>query len=228
MIMQQFTAANARPLPVILMLDTSGSMSVNGNIDAMTQAVNNMIKSFSQESQVKAEIQLSIITFGGNTAELHTPLTPVALFAEDDKPLVFQAKGMTPLGSALELVQALIEDKEQIPNRAYKPTIVLVSDGYPNDSWQDAFTSLQNSERAKKAVRMAMAIGREADEDMLTSFINDPETPLFRAENSTEIQRFFRAVSISVRRRSGSNNPNQVSSVDYAAVEDEMFDDLEG
>ena len=221
MVMQEFTATKARPLPVILMLDTSGSMSVAGKIDAMSQAVNDMIHAFAQESRIKAEIQLSIITFGGSEAKMHTPLSPVT---DIELPVEFTAMGPTPLGGALDIVTNLIEDKEKLPTRAYKPTIVLVSDGYPNDRWEESFAKLQNSERAKKAVRMAMAIGEDADKEMLTSFINDNEAPLFEAHNSAEIQKFFRAVSMSVSTRSKSSNPNQIAILNYDDIDYEMIE----
>ncbi len=41
-----------------------------------------------------------------------------------------------------------------------------------------------------------MAIGADADESMLGDFANDPEAPLFRAENAADIHRFFRAVNL--------------------------------
>ena len=55
--------------------------------------------------------------------------------------------------------------------------IVLVSDGLPNDNWEQEFEAFKQSERAQKATRMAMAIGNDADETMLKEFINDLEAP---------------------------------------------------
>ncbi|WP_232471276.1 vWA domain-containing protein [Pseudomonas aeruginosa] len=67
----------------------------------------------------------------------------------------------------------MIEDKDSIPSRAYKPVIVLVSDGHPTDDWQGSFARLANGERSSKATRFAMAIGADADESMLGDFAND-------------------------------------------------------
>ena len=68
MAMQQFAAATARPLPVIILADISGSMSVDGKIDALNAALKDMLHTFAQESRLNAEIQVAIITFGGYEA----------------------------------------------------------------------------------------------------------------------------------------------------------------
>ncbi|HBO6379792.1 TPA: VWA domain-containing protein, partial [Pseudomonas aeruginosa] len=179
--LKKFQVQTARPLPIIVLADTSGSMSVDGKIEALNKGLKDMISSFAGESRLRAEIQVSVITFGGSQAELNLPLTP-AHQLQSFTPLV--AEGMTPLGGALSLASEMIEDKDSIPSRAYKPVIVLVSDGYPNDDWQGPFARLVNGERSSKATRFAMAIGADAEEVMLSDFANDPEAPLFHAENA--------------------------------------------
>lgn len=204
--LKKFQVQTARPLPIIVLADTSGSMSVDGKIEALNKGLKDMIQSFAGESRLRAEIQVSVITFGGNQAAVSLPLTPAHQLT-GFTPLT--ADGMTPLGGALTLLSDMIEDKDSIPSRAYRPVVVLVSDGYPNDEWQAPFQRLVKGERSAKATRFAMAIGADADEDMLSAFANDPEAPLFRAENAGDIHRFFRAVTMSVSARSQSATPNQ-------------------
>lgn len=219
--LKKFQVQTARPLPIIVLADTSGSMSVDGKIEALNKGLKDMITSFAGESRLRAEIQVSVITFGGSQAELNLPLTP-AHQLQSFTPLV--ADGMTPLGGALSLVSEMIEDKDSIPSRAYKPVIVLVSDGYPNDVWEGPFARLVNGERSSKATRLAMAIGSDADETMLSDFTNDPEAPLFRAENARDIHRFFRAVSMSVSARSQSATPNQPTPLLIPSADDQDWE----
>lgn len=176
-----------------------------------------MIASFSSESRLRAEIQVSVITFGGSQAELNLPLTP-AHQLQSFTPLV--AEGMTPLGGALSLASQMIEDS----TRVYTPVVVLVSDGYPNDDWEVPFARLINGERSSNATRFAMAIGADADEQMLRDFANDPEAPLFRAENARDIHRFFRAVSMSVSARSQSATPNQSTPLLIPSADDQDWE----
>jgi uncharacterized protein YegL len=43
---------------------------------------------------------------------------------------------MTPMGAALTMASNIINDKEKVTSKGYRPVVVLVSDGYPNDSWE--------------------------------------------------------------------------------------------
>lgn len=215
--LKKFQVQTARPLPIIVLADTSGSMAVDGKIEALNKGLKDMIASFSSESRIRAEIQVSVITFGGSQAELNLPLTP-AHQLQSFTPLV--AEGMTPLGGALSLASQMIE----YSSRVYTPVVVLVSDGYPNDDWEVPFARLINGERSSKATRFAMAIGADADEQMLRDFANDPEAPLFRAENARDIHRFFRAVSMSVSARSQSATPNQSTPLLIPSADDQDWE----
>jgi uncharacterized protein YegL len=126
------------------------------------------------------------------------------------------------MGEAFTLVHGWLEDKNLIPSRAYRPVIILISDGQPNDAWEEPFRQLCTSDRAKKATRLAMAIGAEADEVMLKQFINDKEAPLFYAHNARDIHRFFRAVTMSVSARSTSPNPNQALPIALSIPTDDL------
>lgn len=205
MALKEFALTQPRPLPVILLADVSGSMEADGKIDALNAAIAEMVKSFSTESRLRAEIQVSMITFGGD-AQLHLPLTP-AHEVGSLSPLT--ASGATPMGQALTLARELLEDKDAIPSRAYRPSLILVSDGHPTDAWEEAFKAVCLSDRAQKATRFAMAIGEDADEAMLKAFVNDNEAPVFRANHARDIHRFFRAVTLSVSSRTKSQNPDQ-------------------
>lgn len=220
--LKDFTVAEARPLPVIVMADVSGSMSVDGKIEALNLALKDMVSGFAAESRIRAEIQVGLITFGGERALVHLPLAPANKISEVS-PL--HAEGRTPMGSAFDEAKKLIEDRERISSRAYRPVLVLVSDGMPTDDWEQALDALCQSERGQKAVRFAMAIGSDADVAMLERFANDPESPVFRAHEARDIHRFFRAVTMSVTTRSRSTAPN--SSVPLMLAEIPEDDDLD-
>ena len=216
---QDFTVASARPLPVVLMADVSGSMGVDGKIDALNSAVTEMQGAFAEEDDGRAEIHLAVVTFGG-TAALHTPLTPAS--AVRWTPM--QAGGRTPMGAALDIVTDLIEDRDRVPSRAYRPTIVLVSDGLPNDAWEGPLERLLGSERASKAQRFALSIGADADHDVLRAFLHDPEGRVFEVHEAREIRKFFQWVTMSVTARFRSATPNQT--VDVAPLDLDDYGDF--
>ncbi len=220
--MKQFAAKSARPLPVIILADVSGSMSENDKIGMLNRAIKEMLQTFAKESRLNAEIQVALITFGLNGATAHVALAPAHQIQGLQE---LTANGGTPMGDAFKEVTKLLEDRDIIPSRAYRPTLVLISDGMPDPGWEDAFEKLCASERAQKATRMAMAIGDDADERMMTKFINNPEIPLFKSPNALDVVRFFRAVSMSVTSRSRSTTPNQPIEISYEDIPDD--DDLD-
>jgi uncharacterized protein YegL len=203
--LKEFTQSKARPLPVILLADVSGSMAADGKIEALNLAVREMISTFGAEDDPRVEIQVCIVTFGGEAC-LHTPLQPARNVRWAD----MQAQGGTPMGAAMEMAASLVEDPGQIPSRSYRPTVLLVSDGQPTDSWQVGLDRLTRQGRAKKADRIALAIGGDADEAMLQHFLGDPAKKVFRAEDARKVRSFFRVVTMSVTTRSRSANPNDV------------------
>lgn len=216
--MRDFTVSTPRPLPVIVLADVSGSMSQEGKIDALNTSIQQMLEAFAEEVETRAEIHVAIITFG-HTAELHVPLTP----AREVTWAPAEARGRTPLGAALQLAADLVNDTEQIPGRAYRPTVVVISDGYPTDDWRGGLGAL-NHGRGAKVDRMALAIGGDADEDMLVEFLGDSDRPVFHAEDARRINQFFRFVTMSVTARSRSANPNMLP--EFSKLED-PFADLE-
>lgn len=211
--LKQFQTQSARPLPVIILADTSGSMSADGKIEALNSALQEMIKSFAAESRLRAEIHLSIITFGG-TANIHLPLTPAYQIESMSK---LQASGGTPMGAAFQLAAEIIENKS---SRAYKPAVVLVSDGHPTDDIHSPFEQLMQGDHSGQATRFAMGIGSDADFTLLGDFANDLEAPVFKAENARDIHRFFKAVTMSVNARSRSVTPNQATPLALPATSD--------
>lgn len=219
--LKAFTAPQARPLPVLVLADVSGSMAENGKIDALNVALREMVSSFAKEGQLRAEIQLGLITFGGSDAKEHLPLVAARAITSIDR---FAASGGTPMGAAFDVARLLLEDKERIPSRAYRPVLVLVSDGAPTDDWEDALMRLQASERGRKVIRFAMAIGADADKDMLGKFANDREAPVFEAHESRDILRFFRAVTMSVVARSASATPDESSALALSEIPDDDLD----
>lgn len=200
----KFTTPVAKPLPVILLLDVSSSMS-GPKIENLNKAVENMLATFTQEEKMETEILVSVITFG-NQVELHVPYKN----ASQVQWQALQANGTTPMGTALKMAKAMIEDKEITPSRAYRPTVVLVSDGQPNDSWEKPLQDFIAEGRSSKCDRMAMAIGQDAGEKVLKKFIEGTPHDLFYAEDAGQLHEFFQRVTMSVTMRTQSINPNSV------------------
>lgn len=200
----KFTVEKARPIPVILLLDGSGSM-FGEKITELNNAVAAMINTFKGENAREVEIQVAVITFGGG-AQLALPLTP----AKDISSPHLEANGNTPMGAALSMAKEMIEDKTIIPSKGYRPTVVLISDGAPNDSWEQPMNAFITSGRTAKCDRMAMAIGTTQEDPVLNKFLQGTENKVFLAKDAADIHTFFKMVTMSVSVRSRSADPNKL------------------
>lgn len=201
-----YKAPEAKKLPVILLLDVSGSMS-GDKIDKLYDATIEMINTFIDAQAKEQVIDVAIITFG-SSVELHTRYTPVKeLQSKGISP--FKASGMTPMGTALKMAKDMIEDKDETPSRIYRPAVVLVSDGAPNDSWEGPMDQFINNGRSAKCQRFAVAIGEDADRSVLERFTQDLEA-VFLAKDARDISEQFKTISMSVSTRATSVNPNVV------------------
>lgn len=203
-----FTASKAKPLPVILLLDTSGSM-YGEKISSLNDAVRKMLGTFTKEESQANEFLVSVVTFGGSASLAFLPTPASALSYRS-----LSADGGTPLGAAIDVAKALIEDREQTPSRAYRPLVVLVSDGVPTDSWERKLDHFIQDGRSAKCDRMALGIGREAYEGQgratLERFIAGTEHQVFEAKDAGEIHNFFKFVTMSVVTRGLSQDPNAI------------------
>lgn len=177
-----FTVPAAKPMPVILVLDNSGSMS-GEKIKSLNEAVHDMLETFKHSECADVVFEIVIVTFGTGVHLLQERVSASSIQWQDIpisdlntcKNLTGKwddatARG-TPLGRTLKIVKAMIEDKTVIPSRAYRPAIVLVSDGHPNDNWNASLMAFLQEGRSSKCDRWAMAIGRDADTKVLAKFI---------------------------------------------------------
>ncbi len=211
-----------RVIPVILLLDSSGSMAENGKIDVLNSAVRSMLDSFKNSANSIAAIKIAVIAFGGSCATVITKdkndNSAIIQYADEvlDNYVELQAYGMTPMGNAFALAKNLIEDKDKIPSRCYRPYVVLVSDGMPNDNWEHSLNEFTNAGRSAKCYRMSMGIGVNKGTDeylVLEKFASNKEA-VFEASDANGISKFFRFVTMSTTARAYSSNPNAIPEIE--------------
>ena len=163
-----------RPLHFIYLCDCSGSMLASGKMQALNQAIRQSLPAMVEVAQAnpEARILVRILSFA-NEARWHlaTP-TPVEQVAAEWSDL--PAGGMTAMGEGLKLVAAALRSPA-MEQRALPPVLVLISDGAPTDNLDEGLAALMHEPWARKAVRLAIAIGHDADLDVLQQFIGPAE-----------------------------------------------------
>jgi uncharacterized protein YegL len=161
-----------RPLHFIYICDCSGSMAAQGKMQALNQAIRQSLPGMAEVARQNPEARVLVraVRFADRAHwHLETP-TPVEQLQWVD----LQAGGITAMGEALELVAGVLQSPP-MEERALPPVLVLISDGQPTDDFEAGLAALMRQPWAQKAVRLAIAMGHDADLEVLQQFIGpDP------------------------------------------------------
>lgn len=204
----------SRPLHFIWVADCSGSMSVDGKIQALNNAIREAIPHMQQVAgeNPNAQVLVRALAFS-NGARWHiSQPTNVADFRWQD----LKAEGVTDLGKALTLLADVL-NPDAMPGRALPPVLVLISDGQPTDNFDAGLKALMDSPWGRKAVRIAIAIGEDADHDILQRFIGHPEFKPLQANNAETLVRYIKWASTEVL-KSASSPASQLLDTSPGAV----------
>ncbi len=186
------------PLHLFWLLDTSGSMAVDGKIDALNDAVRAAIPALCDAVVENPGVQLLVraVAFD-HDARWHVA-EPTDIEDLDWADLSVTPKGTTELGRALALVTDAVGELRQ-GGRGLPPAMILVSDGKPTDLAQPtvgaALRALADEPWAAKASRMAVGIGSDADLGALRRFIGHEEIEPLMAGNAAELTHYLRWAS---------------------------------
>jgi uncharacterized protein YegL len=162
----------SRPVHFFWILDCSYSMSVNGKMAALNFAIREAIPEMQAVAgnNPAASLLLRTLAFSSSARWMQNDPVPVENFVWKD----VQPEGGTSLGEALRTVARELE-MPPMPQRALKPVLALVSDGQPTDDWRAGLRAVDDTPWGKRAVRVAIAIGDDADRAMLKEFLANPE-----------------------------------------------------
>jgi len=190
-----------RPLHFIWITDCSGSMKTDGKIQALNVAIHEAIPHMQKvgADNPNAQVLVRAIKFSSGAQWHISQPTPVEDFKWED----LQADGVTDMGKALSMVA----EQLKIPpmtDRALPPVLVLISDGQPTDSFERGLTDLMEQPWGKKAVRIAIAIGSDADYDVLQKFIGHVEIKPLQANNPESLVNYIKWVSTAVLKSASS------------------------
>lgn len=186
-----------RPLHVILLADCSGGMR-GEKMQALNFAIADMLPHLAawERDQEQAQVFMRTIAFA-TAARWHVAdPTPVAELRW--KPLEPVPRGLTNMGPAFTLAGNALS---RIERRALRPALILITDGMATDPpgvFQAGLDRLMASAAGRSAVRLAVAIGRDARSEALTQFIADPEIPVMVADHPEDITDRLVAASIAI------------------------------
>jgi uncharacterized protein YegL len=197
---------SARPLHFIWIADCSGSMS-GSKIQALNHAIHESIPAMRDVAaeNVNAKVLVRAVKFSSGAQWHIAKETPIDEFKWQD----LSAEGVTDMGAAFKLVA----DQLKMPpmtERGLPPVLVLISDGQPTDSYKENLSELMNLPWGKKAVRVGIAIGDDADTEVLQEFIGNKELLPLKANNAEQLVQYIKWVSTAIL-KAASQPPSQVT-----------------
>ncbi len=194
-------ALATRPLHFIWIADCSGSMSSNGKIQSLNNAIKDAIPAMQDVSKENpnAEVLVRAIKFSDGAQWHISQSTPVADFKWKD----LSTEGLTDMGKAMRLAAEQL-DISKMGERALPPVLVLISDGQPTDDFHGGLKALMDQPWGKRSVRIAIAIGEDADLEVLQEFIGHQELKPLVAHNADQLVRYIRWVSTAVLKAASS------------------------
>lgn len=190
-----------RPLHFFWIADCSGSMGEEGKIQSLNAAIREALPAMRDvaDDNANAEVLVRAIKFSSGAQWHIGQPTPVDTFQWTD----LVADGVTDLGHALKLIASEL-DIAKMTDRALPPVLVLLSDGQPTDDYAEGLEALQAQPWGKKAVRIAIAIGQDADTDVLQQFIGHPEFRPLQANNAEQLVNHIKWASTAVLKAASS------------------------
>lgn len=183
-----------RTMTLFFLIDTSGSMQGN-KIGAVNDAVVNVLPMLDEisVSNPDAEIKVAALEFSNGTRWLYDEPKLASDFVWQD----VQASGLTSLGAAcIELNNKLSRSGfMQSASGSFAPAIILLSDGGPTDDFESGLAKVKANNWFKAAIKIAIAIGDDADKDVLTQFTGTNEA-VFTVHNIDALKQVIRIVAV--------------------------------
>lgn len=186
------SALAARPLHFFIIADCSGSMAADGKMQALNNAIRETLPHLidvANQNPHAALLVRSIAFSSGARWHIEEP-TPVDRLEWVD----LSTGGYTDLGAALDLLAPQLAP-EAMDARALAPALLLISDGMPTDDYRAALGRFLDEPVGRRAVRMAVGIGRDADIEVLERFVGSNEQGVLTANNPEQLVRLIRWAS---------------------------------
>ena len=210
---------SSRILDFFWIADCSGSMA-DDKIQTLNYAIRQTIPDMRKEAENNPNASLVVRTVKfSDGATWHGTAATIDQFTWDD----LAADGLTAMGMALELVADELgqfsADGKRLP-----PVLVLLTDGQPTDDFKQGLDKLMATPWGKKAVRIGIAIGKNADHGPLEQFTGNKELVL-EANNPQMLVKFIKWASTVVRNVSAPRVGGDTGSVDVGAIPVASADD---
>lgn len=208
-IYDEVVEVSRRTMVLFFVVDTSGSMS-GAKIGVVNTSIEDVVPELKDISENNADAQIKVATLSFSTGTRWLESEPVA--AENFRWTYLDASGVTDLGEACLQLNEKLSRKAFMSDAAgsFAPAIFLMSDGAPTDNYRHGLEKLKQNNWFKKAIKVAIAIGNDANLDVLEEFTGNSEA-VITVHTPQALKKWIQFVSVRAS-EIGSKSSNAESS----------------
>lgn len=209
-----------RQMVLFFVVDTSGSMQ-GTKIGAVNTAIREVLPELKDAGGSDIDLKVACLTFSSGCQWMYS--TPIA--SDNFQWTNVDADGVTDLGAACrELNDKLSKNGFlKAPSGSVAPVIFLLSDGEPTDDFESGINLLQQNNWFKHGIKVAVAIGDDANKDVLAKFTGNIEA-VITVHTPEALRKWIRKVSITSSQIGSRSQP--VSDGQLPSKQDTMIDEI--
>jgi len=186
-----------KTMTLFFLIDTSGSMA-GSKIGAVNAAIEEVIPELKELSagNADAEVKIAALEFSSSAFWL-TEQGPIPV--DNFLWRYVDAGGNTAMGEACRKLNSALSTKTFMQEAvgSFAPAIFLLSDGEPTDDFFGGLAELKANNWFKAAIKVAVAIGDDANKNCLAEFTGSMESVL-EVHNSAMLRKMIKFVSVRV------------------------------
>lgn len=209
-----------RQMVLFFVVDTSGGMQ-GTKIGAVNTAIREVLPELKDAGGADIDLKVACLTFSSGCQWMYP--TPIA--SDSFQWTTVDADGVTDLGAACrELNDKLSKNGFlKAPSGSVAPVIFLLSDGEPTDDFESGINLLQQNNWFKHGIKVAVAIGDDANKDVLAKFTGNIEA-VITVHTPEALRKWIRKVSITSSQIGSRSQP--VSDGQLPSKQDTMIDEI--
>ena len=205
-----FESIPRRTMHLFFVADVSGSMR-GAKIGAVNDAIRNVLPIVSEisDNNTDAEIKVAAMTFSDGCDWLYSKPVSAADFEWTDQ----EALGGTDLGEACVNLESVLHKADKggwmsSGSGSFAPVFILLSDGGPTDDYEYGLETLKRNSWFKAGIKIAIAIGDDADCSVLEQFAGERVIRVHDIETLKKVIRVVVVTSSQVGSSSASVSAN--------------------
>ena len=210
-----------REMVLFFVIDQSGSM-VGQKMGAVNTAVREVIPELKTVGGADVDLKIAVLTFSDGCQWMYNTPISVEHFTWNK----VWAGGVTDLGAACKELDEKMSKSGFLksPSGSVAPAIFLMSDGQPSDEYKYGIAKLHDNNWFKHAIKIAVAIGEDADPDVLAEFTGNREA-VITVHTPEALRKMIRFVSITSSQIGSKTQP--VASGNIKTKQDDMIQQVQ-